>query len=217
MNRVCPSCKNKIEYKSYKVFWKANKHNSTCRPCFYKSLNGKKHSEETKRKIGDANKISLLGNIPAHKGLPMSEEQKIKLSIIRTGKKASEITKQKHRIDRLKRILNDGIPLNEDRGARKFFNEWNNNNNSNFKPKTFWKLGYIADGYDEDKHIWIEFDPPHHYYINGVLKPKDIIRQNNIINYFKTNEHPLNKFIRVKSTKMGDVLSINEVYNKGEQ
>jgi len=71
------------------------------------------------------------------------------------------------------------------------------------------------DGYDYGQHVWIEFDPPHHYYVNGILKPKDIIRQENIINHFVEKQCPLKKFIRVKSTPRGDVLSLHEVYKGG--
>lgn len=50
-----------------------------------------KHSEETKRKIGEANK----GRKPWSYGNHHSEETKKKLSIINTGTKASEETKKK--------------------------------------------------------------------------------------------------------------------------
>lgn len=210
-SRDCPICKNQIIYKKYKFFWKAIKNNSKCRKCFYKSRIGHITSDETKMKISQANKISLLGNIPCNKGKPMTKVQREKLSNVHKGKIMSEETKKKHRILRLKRLEKYKIPLNEDAGAREFFNNWNIKYNTNFKPKTFWDLGYIADGYDENIHTWIEFDPPHHFYINGKLKPKDIKRQNNIINHFKSIGKPLNKFIRIKSTKTGEVIQINEI------
>lgn len=215
MNRICPSCKNKIEYKSYKVFWKAKKHNSTCRPCFYKSLIGHTHSELTKRKIGESNKISLIGNIPPNKGVKMSKKQKILLSQTHKGIKHSEDTKRKHRINMLKRLEKYNIPPNEDIGAREFFCDWNKNHHSDFKPKRFFDIGYDADGYDEILHSWIEFDPPHHYYVDGSLKDKDIIRQNNIIEHFKNIDKPLNGFIRVKSDKSKKIIEINNVYQGG--
>ena len=215
MTRICPSCNNPIEYKTYRVFWKATKHNSTCRPCFYKSMNGHRHSEETRRKIGDANKISLLGNPSPNKGVPLSEEHKKKLSVLHTGKTFSEATKQKHRIRCLKKRLDDGIPLNEDRGAKQFFCEWNLKHNTQFVPLAFREIGYIADGYDKSQHIWIEFDPPHHYYVTGVLKPKDMIRQTNIIRHFESIGTPLKEFVRVQSDKQGNVLSTKCVYKGG--
>lgn len=201
-----------IKYKSYKVFWKASKYNSRCRPCFYLSLDGHTHSEETKQKIGIANSISLIGNIPSNKGRPMSKHQKQLLSAAHVGKKVSDETRQKHRKNQLLRLEKDGIPLNEDRGARRFFEDWNKTHDSNFKPKTFWQLGYVADGYDPILHEWIEFDPPHHYYVNGELKDKDKKRQGRIIQYFEQIGNPLKKFIRVKATKQGSVLSVNNIY-----
>lgn len=52
---------------------------------------GKKHTEQTRQKISQ----SLMGNIPYNKGIPMSNEQKRKLSKINTGKKLSKETKRK--------------------------------------------------------------------------------------------------------------------------
>lgn len=52
---------------------------------------GNKMSEEAKAKISKINK----GKTPHNKGVPMKEEQKLKLSLFRKGKKASEETKRK--------------------------------------------------------------------------------------------------------------------------
>lgn len=49
------------------------------------------HSEETKKKISE----KLKGNVPSNKGKPMSEEQKIKIRNTLLGKKHSEETKKK--------------------------------------------------------------------------------------------------------------------------
>lgn len=115
----------------------------------------------------------------------------------------------------LKKRLDEGIPLNEDRGAKKFFAEWNQNNNAQFIPVAFREIGYIADGYEQSQHIWIEFDPPHHYYVDEVLKPNDVIRQKNIIGYFESIGNPLKRFIRVQSDKRGNVLGTKCVYEGG--
>lgn len=44
--------------------------------------------------------------------------------------------------------------------------------------------GYFLDGYDKDLNIVFEYDEPTHYddVYNNILKEKDIVRQNNIIN-----------------------------------
>lgn len=214
--RICSCCKNTITYNSYKVFWKANKNNSTCRGCFYKSLVGKKLSEETKLKIGKSNKISLIGNVPPNKGKPMSKEQRKKLSNIHTGMKYGDETKKKHRMSILKRLELHRIPLNEDVGAREFLLEFNKLNNYNLKPKRFMNIGYDADGYDEINHIWLEFDPPHHFNVDGSLKERDIMRQNNILTHFNSINNPLQKFIRVKTNNNRNVFDIKTIYEGGK-
>ena len=40
MHRECPVCKTNMVFTNTKSFWKAKKHNSKCRTCFYKSLIG---------------------------------------------------------------------------------------------------------------------------------------------------------------------------------
>jgi hypothetical protein len=210
--RNCSDCSCEVKYKNYRQFWRARRNNSTCRPCFYKSLVGHKLSGETKKKIGEANKIALLGHIPWNKGKPSSVELRERLSKIHMGKIVSNETKKKHRISQLERFKRTGIPLNIDRGAPEFFADFNKKNDTNLKPKTFWDLGYIADGYDENKHIWAEFDPPHHFYIDGALKPKDIIRQKNIIEHFENSGNPLSEFIRIKSDSNGVPLKIETIY-----
>ena len=70
-------------------------------------------------------------------------------------------------------------------------------------------IGYYADGYDKTLHEWIEYDTPMHKQIKQ--KNKDLIRQNNIINYFSSIEHPLIQFTRVKVNKSGDVIEIIHV------
>ena len=57
-------------------------------------------TEETKRKIGDANRISMKrfydnGGVPWNKGKPRTEEVKLKISVAHKGKKFSEEHKQK--------------------------------------------------------------------------------------------------------------------------
>lgn len=214
-SRICPDCSRTVNYNTYKVFWKARKNNSTCRQCFYKSIVGHETSEETRRKIGDANKISLLGNIPHNKGKAMPMEQREKLSIIHTGKKMPESFHRKHRTLRLKRIDELGIPPNQDRGAKEFLRKFNKEEKLKLKPTRFFEIGYEADGYDKICNVWLEFDPPHHFYVDGSLKPNDILRQKRIIEYFENKNTPLSKFIRVKADKHGNVLKIETVY-KGE-
>lgn len=55
----------------------------------------------------------------------------------------------------------------------------------------FYFDGYFADGYDQIKNVWIEYDEKSHYSHNK-LKPNDIVRQEYIIKHLKC------KFIRIK-------------------
>lgn len=198
MKRSCPSCNKLIVYKTYKVFWKSKKNNSTCRSCFYKSLNGYRHSDLTKKKIGKANAKALLGNLPYNKGVPMSDQQK-----------------QKCRTAKLRFLEKYGIPSNQDLGSDKLL-KIINDTGFKFEPKIFSDLGYIADGYDSTFHIWLELDPPHHYHKIGSLKPKDIERQQNIIRYFEKKHPPLKDFVRVRMNKGGtEIYGIYSVL-KGE-
>ena len=214
-SRICPDCSRNINYKDYRMFWKARKNNSTCRPCYYKSMIGHKTSDETRRKIGEANKISLIGNIPVNKGKKMTEEQRKKLSIAHLGMKYGDETRKKHRIRTMRRLVELGIPPSEDNGAREFLEKFNKKNGYQFEPTRFMEIGYEADGYDVKKHAWIEYDPPHHHYIDGTLKPDDIRRQTEIISYFESIGNPIKEFIRVKIDKDGVVQKIETVY-KGE-
>lgn len=182
---------------------------------------GKKHTEEQKRKISEGNrgkirsdeikkKFSLL-----RKGKKLSEETKQLLSInspkFWLGKKLSEESKQNMRIAKLKRLEKLGIPACIDKGAPIWFEKYNAVTNSNLQPKRFLEIGYDADGYDEEKHIWMEYDTPYHNRLQQ--QKKDLIRQNNIIKYFESINIPLQEFIRVKDDGRGNV-KLKSVYKR---
>jgi len=61
--------------------------------------------------------------------------------------------------------------------------------------KSFQIWGYEADGYDENKHIWIEYDTLYHTVLNQ--KKKDLERENKIIRYFEDKRNLLTAFYRV--------------------
>lgn len=166
----CPKC-NRIQKYSSKDFLRISiKKNTLCYSC---SVKGRRYSNEVHQKISK----SLIGNKRA------------------LGYKHSEETKKKHRIKNLKRYEKLGIGICVDEGSKEWFYNYNKNHNSNFKPKKFIKLGYVADGYDKNKHIWIEYDTPYHNRLNQ--KKKDLVRQNNIIKYFENIGDPLKKFVRI--------------------
>ena len=47
----------------------------------------------------------------------------------------------------------------------------------------FPETGTWVDGYDKERNVVFEYDEKKHYYVDGTLKPKDILRMNDIKNY----------------------------------
>ena len=239
MERECPECHKKQIFKSKFGFISAVKNNRLCRSC---SKIGEKNpsfgvcpSYEIRKKISDFHSKKPKSNLHKQKisesliksGLfkgeknPFynkhhSEKTKKLISDSQKGEKSykyhrlvSDETRKRMRKAKLEKMEKLGIAPCVDVGSVSFFKKLNESG-FNFKPKRFLEIGYYADGYDPEKHIWIEFDTPYHN--QKCIKEKDLIRQNNIIKYFEDINKPLNKFIRVKSNKNGDILEINNVY-----
>jgi len=76
-----------------------------------KALIGRKVSEETKKKIGEKNKISLLGKIPWNKGLTKGTDERVKI----IGQRRSR--RKEHRCQKCNKIFS--LPTSHSRG-RKF-------------------------------------------------------------------------------------------------
>jgi hypothetical protein len=167
---------------------------------------GKKHSEEVK------NKMSL-----AKKGTkrPIKIRQKISNSL--KGKKksviCSENTREKRRVLKLEQIKQTfgGISFNPkacefiDKLNKKY--GWNLQHALNGGEKRI--TGYSVDGYDKEKNIVFEYDEKHHYYVvDETLKPKDVQRQQRIINKIQPT-----LFIRYneQKQKLYDVISNREL------
>lgn len=175
--RLCPKCGKELTYTRKDHFNRAVSKNSTCKPCFYsnREIHLKRRnilrSEEIREKISNGTKEGML----------------------KTGN--GYRTAEQNRKCQLKRMERLGISACEDEGAREWFDRYNKETNSNFQPKRFDELGYFADGYDETRHIWIEYDTKYHSML--YQQKKDEIRQNNIVEYFQKLGKPLVKFIRV--------------------
>ena len=219
-NRSCGVCKRTGKHHSKNTIDKIKESNKK-----YYSIKenhpwyGKKHTEEQKRKIGDANRKRILSDDTrikmsnSHKDKKLTEKTKQILSSnspkFWLGKKLSDNAKQNMRIAKLKRLEKLGIPACIDKGASEWFGKYNKTTNSNLRPKRFFDIGYDADGYDEEKHIWVEYDTLYHNRIRQ--QKKDLIRQNNIIKYFESVNKPLQEFIRVKDDGRGNV-KLESVY-----
>jgi len=161
-----------------------DKRQQGCRNC-------KKHSDETKRKIGIGNMGKVM-SVSSRKLL----SQKAKLQMSKGnpfyGRKHTEETK-----DILRKKCTpflDGAGRSYDAGSKEFFATLNKcgfcfQENYYHEP-----TGYFADGYDKHRHTWIEFDTKYHRRPNQ--KKKDLERQHRIIRYFESIDNPLAQFIR---------------------
>jgi hypothetical protein len=171
-SRVCPLCEDIIVYSHYRTWWRAAKENSCCEHCA-KSQNGKHN-----------------------KGLLRSDEFRLKKSKEVLGRKHSEETKRKLRKLKAERFLRLNIGTSVDKGATEYFIGLNSSGKSIETTKYFSDIGYFADGYDPKDHIWYEYDTKYHS--TRIQREKDMIRQNNIIDYFKSIGNPLRDFVRIK-------------------
>jgi len=235
--RNCPICKKELSYSTQYSAKYAEQRNSKCYSCNMKGNipwnSGKKMDENFRKKVLNGIKKKYesgwsprLGTLhskkskekmaKSHIGKSMSKKTKEKLSKLNKGEKNkfygkhhTEEMKLKRRIQIMERLLKLGIPNNEDKGAKEFFEKYNKEHLSNFIPTRFLKIGYFADGYDKNLHEWIEYDTPMHNNLKQKLKDK--IRQNNIINYFKSINNPLNKFIRFEVNDKRKIIDITHV------
>jgi hypothetical protein len=153
---------------------------------------GKTHSDEYKEKLRqNISRVSEKAHTPE-----AIEKRRAKL----IGEKASEETKRKMRISKIKYInnKNGGICPMHNKNACTYFDNlsikmnWNLKHALNGGEFYLKNLGYFVDAYDKEKNIIIEYDEPEHYKFDK-LKKKDVIRQSLIINelkcrFFRYNE-----------------------------
>ena len=194
--RNCPVCGKGMIYVNKGNLKRAIEQNSRC--CEAYNYPRTPSQKELIKKMAEKRK-ECVG--PKHHffGKHHTEKTKEKISSILTGKKrlypVSETTRLKHRTANLRKMETKGIPVKTDVGSEEWFEKYNNDTNSNFKPKRFFGVGYDADGYDPDKHIWIEYDTPYHSF--RCQRERDIIRERRIIKYFEDIGEPLVEFKRV--------------------
>jgi endogenous inhibitor of DNA gyrase (YacG/DUF329 family) len=209
--KQCPKCGGLQSFKNKKSLDESLKYNHPCKSCSHIGKNtwmkGQKLSDETKNKMS----IAMKGKNTWNKTRGVSYETKIKLSQSAKGKIRSAEYRKNIRISKLKRLEKLGIPQCMDKGAIEFFNKVNELG-YNFQPKIFMEIGYAADGYDKNKHIWYEYDTPYHK--NITQQKKDLIRQNNIVKYFESIGKPLYSFVRTQLNKDGNVLETKCVYGQ---
>jgi hypothetical protein len=195
-NRNCPECHKELYYSRKDNFMTAEKENRLCKHCV---------------RIGNKNHMFGLHPKPTYGMLGKKHklESNEKRSKSLKGRIFSNEDRQKIRSGILKRFEKLGIPNSTDKGADEFFKE-RNKEGFNLKPKRFIEIGYDADGYDAEKHIWWEYDTPYH--LLPYQKKRDLVRQNNIIEHFKKLGNPLKNFIRTQVDKDGKVIWNQYIY-----
>ena len=72
-------------------------------------------------------------------------------------------------------------------------------------------LGYFLDGYDSVANAAYEYDSRRH--LIPAVKKKDLIRQKEIIEYYKSINKPLSAFYRINATGVGSKEMINVLDN----
>jgi len=122
----------------------------------------------------------------------------------RLGKTYDEQYGEKKSIDiknkiRKKYIKNNNIYPWYNKDACRIIDKYGSENNYSFqhalnKGEYFIsELGYWVDGYDKNKNVVIEYYERHHYFYNQKLRPKELQREKEIINYLDC------KFIRINA------------------
>ncbi len=207
-------CNKETIYKYKSTFDRANKGSGLCLSCAVSKIRiekgigkgkdnpfyGKKHSMETKQKMSK-NHADYSGKNNFMYGKKHTEQSILKNSLSQRGekshnfsKKASDETKRKIRVAVLNRMARLGILPAQDEGAFEYFYDFSPSIITDYYLKD---LGYVLDGYDLANNVVYEYDTRYHR--GPVQKEKDLVRQNNIIEYFKQIDNPLNSFIRINS------------------
>lgn len=137
---------------------------------------GRKHTSETKRLISEKTKEGM-------------DNDRVR-NLIAMGNKDPEKIKsfRKAAIKRIKDRYGVAFP-NYNKNACKIIEEYGKKNGYNFQHAEnggefyIGELGYWVDGYDKEKNVVIEYYERHHYNKDGTLKARDLIREQEIINY----------------------------------
>lgn len=213
--KLCPSCGNKQVYKIKPCLDAAVKKNTRCLSCSNQetksgernSFYGKSHTPGSREKIriSSIGRKNMLGKHHTKKTRQQMSSVKLGDKNGMYGKHNSPEAKRKLRIkwiDRMLRgLMNHGLGV--DRGATEYFNGLNRDSGCHIQhPNIEIKdLGYFVDGYDPIAHTVYEYDTPYHS--KPCKRKRDLARQNEIIDYYKSIGNPLNNFYRINKTNVG--------------
>ena len=208
LSRHCPQCNIELLYNRIDHIVGANRRNSKCKRCSHlgrpvsetarekiRQFNlGRKHTEETKKKISE------------HGHWPRTEEMKRFLTSFNINRPPARLgailtpeTKRKQRVAALARIeANCGqVNPNYNTYACNLFEQinntlgWNGQHAENGGEYRIKELGYFVDYYEPMHNIIIEYDEKPHN--QPKKKAKDIQREKEITELLKCTFYRLNK------------------------
>ena len=188
--KICPSCGCILSYSSKCNMIRSEKNKSLCSSCWQKGEKnpnfGKHLTLEIKQKLSK----SHMGNIVSDRTKQKISKKMCGENNHRYGKHNTEEHNQKLRIIIANRIKKYGTTAkNFNPKACEFIDKlnkekgWNLQHVLNGGEYSF--LGYFVDGYDKERNIIVEYDEPIHNSMSK--KKKDIIRQQNIIDFLNPN------------------------------
>jgi len=170
----CPECNKIIKFTRSDVLFKSIKENKSCKSCSFKD---KIYTEERNKKIS----ISREGKPSNMMGKRHSKETKLKIGKSNTTSIKKAWTNPDIRKKYLR--YNKWINTRLDKGQLELLEKWNRLGfrfQPNFQLKTD-KFLYYLDGYDKEKNVVLEYDSRYHN--SPTQKEKDYKRQTIIIEY----------------------------------
>jgi hypothetical protein len=219
--RKCPTCENLISYPYRYQVINANNRGSKCRSCVGKiaqiknceklkdsikrgdehHLYGKTVSDETRMRISCAK----IGKPSPLRGKPFTDVHRDRISKSNKGKIRSDSYKKYIR-ERMFSKMGENkkfLPSYNERACEYFdwvnkFYNMNGVHGRNIGEYILKPFNYYLDYYEPNLNIVMEWDEPAHF-LNGKLREKDIIRQNNIINKLKCS------FYRIRELTDGKI------------
>jgi len=198
---LCTNCNKERSYKNLDKVCTGIRNKTVCRSC---SKSGNKHP--------------YYGKPGARKGCIISEEIRNKQSVSAKNKPSvTDETKAKLRqnaLNQWKTQTKLGFKPAVDYRATEFFHQVNTFEDKHIVHPNVRIEGmrFFADGYDPIEHIVYEFDTAYH--LQRRYQLKDLERQNKIIQHFNKVGKPLNDFIRINATGVGQFGSMISVLGK---
>ncbi len=177
---------------------------------------GYKQTEEHKKNVRNSLKDKIFSKERNVKistsltGRSFSREHKKHLSESLMGNELTEEVKQRIRISTVEYIKNNnnGIRPRIGKHEKQILDKVQNIIGFSIK-RAFYINGYFLDGYCQELNLAIEIDEERHYK-NGVLRQKDIEKQNNIMKALNCNFLR----IRVKNIVINDSIVMKKLKEK---